>query len=92
MAEQHLTEDAFSRLDKVQEIQGISRPSQSYWQDAWQRMKANKRALFSLYLVLGLILFTFAGPFVWDLDPALQDVDQISQSPFAARSVVLVEE
>ena len=92
MAEQHLTEDAFSRLDKVQEIQGISRPSQSYWQDAWQRMKANKRALLSLYLVLGLILFTFAGPFVWDLDPALQDVDQISQSPFAARSVVLVEE
>ena len=42
----------------------LVRPSRSYWQDAWQRLKANKRALVSLYLVVGLILFTFAGPLV----------------------------
>ncbi len=92
MAEQPLTADAFAPLHKTQEIHGISRPSLSYWQDAWIRLKANRRALFSLYLVIGLLLFTFLGPVFWQVDPAKQDVDQISQPPFADRSVTLVAE
>ena len=92
MAEQPLTADAFAPLHKTQEIHGISRPSLSYWQDAWIRLKANRRALFSLYLVIGLLLFTFLGPVFWQVDPAKQDVDQISQPPLADRSVTLVAE
>tara|TARA_R100000306_G_scaffold25596_2_gene29040 strand:- start:338065 stop:339474 length:1410 start_codon:yes stop_codon:yes gene_type:complete len=69
----------------------LVRPSRSYWQDAWQRLKANKRALVSLYLVVGLILFTFAGPLVWRVDPALQDIDQISLAPGADRRALVVE-
>ena len=56
----------------------LVRPSRSYWQDAWQRLKSNKRALVALYLVIGLMLFTFVGPLVWRVDPALQDIDQIT--------------
>ncbi len=82
--------DAFAPLEKGQDIQAISRPSLSYWQDAWIRLKANRRALFSLWLVVGLLLFTFLGPVVWQVDPALQDVDQISQAPGADRTVTLV--
>ena len=59
----------FLPLEAGQEIHGISRPSQSYWQDAWARLKTNKRALVSLYLVIGLILFTVAGPWVWSSRP-----------------------
>jgi oligopeptide transport system permease protein len=92
MAEQHLSADAFAPLHETHEIQSISRPSLSYWQDAWLRLRANRRAIFSLYLIVGLILFTFLGPVVWQVDPAQQDVDQISQSPFADRTVVLVQE
>jgi oligopeptide transport system permease protein len=61
--------------------QKISRPSLSYWQDAWRRLKLNPRALFSLYLVIVLFLFAVAGPWVWRVDPASQDVDQIDRPP-----------
>jgi len=61
--------------------QKISRPSLSYWQDAWRRLKLNRRALSSLILVIGLLLFTIAGPWIWQVDPSAQDVDQISQGP-----------
>lgn len=92
MTEQELSPNAFARVQQTQAIQQVSRPSLSYWQDAWIRLKSNRRALFSLYLLIGLMLFTFIGPVIWDVDPALQDVDQISQSPFADRKVILVAE
>src|SRR5690554_3349486 len=68
----------------------LVRPSRSYWQDAWLRLKANRRALVSLYIVIGLLLFAFAGPLVWRVDPALQDVDQISIAPGADRTARIV--
>ena len=61
--------------------QVISRPSLSYWQDAWRRLKANRRALISLWLVVGLLLFTVFGPVVWRVNPDDQDLDQISKPP-----------
>jgi len=67
------------------------RPSRSYWQDAWGRLKSNKRALVSLYIIIGLLVFTFIGPLVWRVDPALQDVDQISIAPGTDRSALVVE-
>ncbi len=85
-----VTHADFSPLVQAQDVQAISRPSLSYWQDAWNRLKANKRALLSLYLVIGLLLFTVAGPWVWRADPALQDLDQIGQPPGTDRRAVLV--
>ena len=89
MAETH-PESAFAPLSQSQDIQAISRPSLSYWQDAWIRLKANRRALFSLYIVAGLLAFTFFGPLIWTVDPLAQDADQISQPPGADRTVTLV--
>lgn len=80
----------FEPIAHAREVQGISRPSLSYWQDAWIRLKANTRALISLYIVLGLMGFTLLGPFVWTVDPALQDLDQISQPPWTGRSATIV--
>ncbi|MDG2278101.1 MAG: ABC transporter permease [Pseudomonadales bacterium] len=84
--------DAFAPLAQDQDVQSISRPSLSYWQDAWLRLRANRRALISLWLVVGLLLFTFLGPVIWQIDPTIQDVEQISQAPGANRSVTLVAE
>ncbi len=92
MAESNFNPSAFQRIEKSQQIHGITRPSRSYWQDAWIRLKANRRALYSLYLVIALLIFTFIGPFLWQVDPALQDVDQISQPPGADRTVTIVDE
>ena len=67
----------------------IPRPSMSYWQDAWRRLKENKRALFSLYLIIGLVMFTVAGPYLWNIDPSAQDLDQIGMAPGAERNVTV---
>lgn len=80
----------FSELDSAREVQTLSRPSLSYWQDAWLRLKANKRALVSLFLVVGLLLFTLVGPLVWRVNPAAQDLDQVSQPPGVDRVALIV--
>ncbi len=80
----------FTPIHQTEGIHGISRPSLSYWQDAWIRLKANRRSLYSLYIIIGLLIFTFLGPLLWQVDPAQQDVNQISQPPFADRTVTLV--
>ena len=71
----------FSAATHARAAQTVVRPSLSYWQDAWRRLRGNTRALLSLYVVLGLLAFTLLGPWLWDVDPSLQDVDQISQPP-----------
>lgn len=81
----------FSPVGTEREVQSLSRPSLSYWQDAWLRLKANRRALVSLFLVIGLLLFTLIGPWVWQVNPASQDLDQVSQPPGIDRSALVVE-
>ena len=81
----------FSPLGTGASAQQLSRPSLSYWQDAWLRLKANRRALFSLFLVIALLLFTLVGPWLWRADPAVQDLDQVSQPPGVDRSALIVE-
>ena len=90
MCSSDLSASSFAPIEAHQQTQVISRPSLSYWQDAWIRLKANKRALVSLYIVIGLLLFTIAGPLVWQVDPAIQDIEQISQPPGTDRGATIV--
>ncbi len=91
ITEGQLTAADFQPLHADHEIHKLSRPSLSYWQDAWIRLKGNRRALISLYIVLGLLTFTLAGPLLWTLDPAAQDVDQVSLPPGSDRSARIVK-
>ena len=81
----------FARVEGRRGEQGFARPSISYWQDAWRRLKRNPRALVSLGLVVALALFTIAGPWVWRVNPAAQDIDQISRPPGASGEGRIVE-
>jgi len=74
------------------EVHRISRPSQSYWQDAWRRLKKNQRATFSLYLLIAMLLFTIAGPWLWTINPSLQDLDSISQGPTSGKTAMVVDD
>ena len=85
-----LSQSDFAPLVAQHEIQHVSRPSLSYWQDAWIRLKANKRAYCSLYIILLLLFFTVFGPEIWRVDPSSQDLDQISQPPGADRAAIFV--
>ena len=87
-----LSPSDFERLTDHNEKESISRPSLSYWADAWLRLKANKRALFSLYLIITLLLFTVVGPLIWTVNPAFQDLDQISQAPGSSRLAVITDD
>ncbi len=72
-------------------VEQITRPSLSYWQDAWVRLKKNTRALISLAIIVLLAVFTLIGPLLWQVDPALQDLNQVSQSPSLPKTAVLTE-
>ena len=81
----------FERVAIERRTQTLSRPSVSYWQDAWRRLKDNRRALISLWIVIALAFFTLAGPLLWRVDPAAQDLDQVSQAPGLPQVAVIVE-
>ena len=81
----------FSPVGTEREVHTLSRPSLSYWQDAWLRLKANRRALVSLFLVIGLLLLTLVGPWLWQVNPASQDLAQVSQPPGVDRSALIVD-
>ena len=91
MSETTLTARDFESAGTGQAVQVISRPSLSYWQDAWVRLKDNRRALISLYLIVALLTFTVAGPWLWTVDPQAQDLDQISRAPGAAAQAIVVK-
>ncbi len=80
----------FEPLATQQQTEQITRPSLSYWQDAWVRLKKNKRAIISLWIIIGLAVFTILGPLIWRVDPALQDLNQISQAPSMPKTALLV--
>ncbi|MDA9282742.1 hypothetical protein N9P68_02410, partial [Pseudomonadales bacterium] len=65
-----LQADDFTPELSTDSLEQLSRPSLSYWQDAWIRLKKNTRAIISLYLIIGLALFTILGPFLWTKDPS----------------------
>ena len=83
---------SWERVQVEREVETVTRPSLSYWQDARIRLKANRRALISLYLVMALLVFTVLGPFVWTVDPAAQDLDQISVPPGADRTATVADD
>ena len=91
MTELSLTAADFERITVERRVQTIARPSLSYWRDAWVRLRANRRALASLYIVIALLLFTVVGPWVWTVDPTAQDLDQLSTPPGADRRAQIVE-
>ncbi|MFT5212047.1 MAG: oligopeptide transport system permease protein [Flavobacterium sp.] len=84
------SKEDFKLVDIQDKSDKITRPSLSYWQDAWLRLKKNTRAIISLYIIIGLALFTLVGPFVWQTDPALQDLNQISQTPSLPKKAIVV--
>jgi oligopeptide transport system permease protein len=87
----HLSVADFEPLAAGRRLQAASRPSLSYWQDSWRRLKQNRGASVSLVAVVTLVVLAVAGPTVWRVDPAVQDIDQISQPPSLPPSALIVE-
>ena len=89
MSTPSLTPADFQPLQGSGSAQQISRPSLSYWADAWRRLQDNPRAMASMGLIAFLLAFVSVGPYLWQVDPSAQDLDQIGIGPGADRSVTL---
>ncbi len=63
--------------------QAIIRPSMTYWQDAWRRLKKNKIAMLSLLFLILLAIMAFAGPLMSSFDYFTNDLTNGDQWPNA---------
>lgn len=61
--------------------EGILRPSMTYWEDAWRRLKQNKVAIFSLVLLIVLSIMTIIGPFIAKYSYEVTNNDLINVKP-----------
>lgn len=59
----------------------IVRPSETYWQDAWRRLKENKIAMVSLCVILLIFIISIIGPFLTKFDYASNDLKNVNQWP-----------
>lgn len=48
----------------IEGAEAIVRPSVTYWQDAWRRLKKNKMAMVGLWTIVAIMLLAIFGPMV----------------------------
>lgn len=59
----------------------IVRPSVTYWQDAWRRLKENKLAMVGFFLVIFIVLIAIFGPMLSHFDYRTQDFNLANKGP-----------
>ena len=75
----------YQLLDKASiSADQISRPSVSYWKDAWRRFRKDKLAMFGLVMILIVSLFAIFGPMLCPYDYDEADFFSIAQWPSKA--------
>ncbi|MGE5578232.1 MAG: ABC transporter permease [Syntrophothermus sp.] len=63
------------------EAEAIARPSVTFWQDAWRRLKQNWAAMFGLVLIIILLLLAVVGPYFTPYSYSDQDLDRTGEGP-----------
>ena len=63
MSEQVISKEKFAVVGKSKEnMESISRPTLTFWQEAWRRIKKNRVAFFSLMLIALYVLLAIFAP------------------------------
>lgn len=77
--------ELFEKIPNDQKnLNEIVRPSQTYFQDAWRRLKENKLAMGGLIFVIFITLLAIIGPMVSKYNYYSQDFMITNQSPSSA--------
>lgn len=77
-----LPDDLFVKDDAAHmDADRMTRPSLSYWSDAWRRFRSNKVAMVSSVILLIIILMAIVQPMVSKYDYDTNDLFAINQGP-----------
>lgn len=77
-----LEEELFERVGKDEEgMNAIVRPSLTYWQDAWIRLKKNKIAVICLCTLILYVLLAIAGPHLVPYDYKTNNAKAVDKLP-----------
>ncbi|OON92374.1 MAG: diguanylate cyclase [Epulopiscium sp. Nele67-Bin002] len=64
-----IDQSKFKRIDKsLLDSDNIVRPTISYWQDAWRRLRQNPVAMVGLFLLLVSLVMVVVGPYIRGMD------------------------
>ncbi|MEW9122834.1 MAG: ABC transporter permease [Thermotaleaceae bacterium] len=73
--------EPITTLDREKEK--IARPSMTYWQDAWRRLKQNPMAMWGLIVIIIIFLMAIFGPMMSSLSYSDQNLANGNQGPSA---------
>ena len=77
-----LTQDMFTHVGKnLSEMEAIVRPSMTYWQDAWRRLKQNKVAMLGLIIIILYTIMAIVGPYMVHYDFRTNDPTYTDKPP-----------
>lgn len=80
-----LTEEMFViRGKNADDMELISRPTLSFWQDAWRRLKKNKAAILGLIIICLYALFAIFAPILSPYEFSAMDTTAINAGPSAS--------
>lgn len=76
------TNEMFKRIDFVHDTSyDIARPSTTYWQDAWRRLKKNKMAMCGLFMIIFILLIAIVGPMLSPYSYSDQTLENANLEP-----------
>jgi oligopeptide transport system permease protein len=78
------SKDKFQPVEKTTNVEAIVRPSQTYWQDAWRRLKKNKMAMAGMVVLIVLTILSIVAPMVSSFDYKTQFLKDGYLSPSPA--------
>ena len=77
-----LNERLLTKISKNRDdLNKVVRPSLTYWQDSWIKLRKNKVATLSLALIVIYICFAVVAPMTSHYDAASQNADVMNQGP-----------
>jgi len=78
---EHISKDMFRPMEKTTSREAILRPSVSYWQDAWRRLRANKMAMAGLIILVIIALLAILAPMFSAYDYETQYLKETNLRP-----------
>lgn len=85
MPEETLRQEQFIPVGKrLDNANRINRPTTTYLQDAWRRLRHNKIAMAAIVLLIVVIIMAFAGPALSQYTLSSQDPTMVNKAPSSA--------